>query len=393
MDRRVTLRLSFVVGVAFFFLAVSMLITGAVLPRWIELFHLSASRAGRLFALYYLPYVGTTFVSGALCDRFGKKPVIVLSQAFLALGFFVVSLAEHFSTIEWGVFLAGIGGGFCEAPLTGLLSQVFPGKEGSALNLSQISFGLGAAAGPYLAGFFLSREVSWRVLYFIPGMFSVLLFGLLARERELFASENAERFSFAHLRALVPWKALLGASFVAIFCYVGAEIGSSAWVSTYFVRELGQGIYLGGIAQGLLWGTMTAGRLIFGLLARRVSYLVLLRFSTVLSFFALLGLNLSRQVPFALASLFVLGFGFAPIWPLIVAWVARHINELQATAIGLTVASGGLGALFFPWFMGVVADRIGLRFVFLVALVLVAFLFGITESRPFRRGQYGASWR
>lgn len=392
MEKSATLRLSVIVGIAFFFLAVSMLITGAVLPRWIELFHLSASRAGRLFSLYYFPYVVTTFVSGALCDRFGKKPIIVMSQAFLALGFFVVSLAESFSTIEWGIFLAGIGGGFCEAPLTGLLSQVFPGKEGSALNLSQIAFGLGAAAGPYLAGFLLSREVSWRVLYFLPGMFSVLLFGLLARERELFAFEGSERFSFSHLRALVPWRALLGASFVAIFCYVGAEIGSSAWVSTYVVRELQESIYLGGIAQGLLWGTMTVGRLVFGLLARHVSYLSLLRFATVLSFFSLLGFNLSRQVPFVLGSLAALGFGFAPIWPLIVAWVAKHINELQATAIGLTVASGGLGALFFPWFMGVVADHIGLRFVFLVALVLVAFLFGVTESRPFRRGQHGASW-
>ncbi|MCX7729816.1 MAG: MFS transporter, partial [Candidatus Caldatribacterium sp.] len=236
MERKAVLRLSAIVGIAFFFLAVSMLITGAVLPRWIELFHLSAARAGRLFAFYYFPYVVTTFVSGALCDLFGKKPILVLSQAFLALGFFVVSLAESFPTIEWGIFLAGVGGGFCEAPLTGLLSQIFPGREGTALNLSQISFGLGAAVGPYLAGFLLSREVSFRVLYFVPGVFSVFLFWLLLRERELFALERNERFSFENLKALAPFATLLGASFLAIFLYVGAEIGSSAWMSTYFVR-------------------------------------------------------------------------------------------------------------------------------------------------------------
>ncbi|MEN3184359.1 MAG: MFS transporter [Atribacterota bacterium] len=385
MERRTVLRLSVIVGIAFFFLAVSMLITGAVLPRWIELFRLSATRAGRLFSLYYLPYVVTTFVSGALCDLFGKKPILVLSQAFLALGFFVVSLAENFPTIEWGIFLAGIGGGFCEAPLTGLLSQVFPGREGAALNLSQISFGLGAAVGPYLAGFLLARNVSFRVLYFIPGVFSVLLFWLLLRERELFASGNNERFSFENLKALAPFATLLGASFLAIFLYVGAEIGSSAWMSTYFVRELGQSIALGGAAMGIFWGTMTVGRLIFGVLARRISYLLLLRVATLLSLFALLALNVMRQVPFALLSLLVLGFGFAPIWPLIVAWVAKHTNKLQATAIGLTVASGGLGALFFPWFMGVVADGIGLRWVFLVALVLVVGLLGVVESPLFRR--------
>ncbi len=363
-----------------------MLITGAVLPRWIELFHLSATRAGRLFAFYYLPYVVTTFVSGALCDFFGKKPIIVMSQAFLALGFFVVSLAEGFTTIEWGIFLAGIGGGFCEAPLTGLLSQVFPGKEGSALNLSQISFGLGAAVGPYLSGFLLARGVSFRILYFVPGICSLLLFGLFLRERELFAFGNNERFSGKSLKALSPFAVFLGMSFLAIFLYVGAEIGSSAWMSTYFVRELKQNIALGGAAMGVFWGMMTVGRLIFGILARKASYPLLLRIAVILSFFALLGLNVTRQVPLALLSLLVLGFGFAPIWPLIVAWVAKHINSLQATAIGLTVASGGLGALFFPWFMGIVADAIGLRWVFLVALILVAVLFGVTESRLFRRG-------
>ncbi|MBC7217143.1 MAG: MFS transporter [Candidatus Caldatribacterium sp.] len=392
MGGKTALRLSVIVGVAFFFLAVSMLITGAVLPRWMELFGLSATRAGRLFSLYYLPYVVTTFVSGALCDLFGKKPILVASQLFLALGFFVVSLAEHFSTIEWGIFLAGIGGGFCEAPLTGLLSQVFPGREGYALNLSQISFGLGAAVGPYLAGFLLEKNVSFRVLYFVPGVFSVLLFGLLARERELFAFGNSERFSLRNLRLLAPWKVLLGASFLAIFLYVGAEIGSSAWMSTYFVRELKQGLYLGGAAMGIFWGMMTVGRLIFGILTRRISYLALLRVAAVLSFLALLGLTITRQVPLALSALLVLGFGFAPIWPLIVAWVAKHINELQATAIGLTVASGGLGALFFPWFMGVVADSFGLRWVFLVALVLVAGLFLMTQSRFFRGDGRGASW-
>ncbi|MCX7730961.1 MAG: MFS transporter, partial [Candidatus Caldatribacterium sp.] len=142
---------------------------------------------------------------------------------------------------------------------------------------------------------------------------------------------------------------------------------------------------LGGAALGMFWGTMTVGRLVFGFLARRVSYLLLLRAAVLLGLFGLLGLNIARQVSFALLSLLVLGFGFAPIWPLVVAWVAKHTNKLQATAIGLTVASGGLGALFFPWFMGVVADSIGLRRVFLVALVLVVALFGVTESPLFRR--------
>jgi len=393
MGKREKLRLSFIVGIAFYFLAVSMVINGAVLPRWMEIFALSTARAGRLFALYYLPYVVATFFSGALCDILGKKPVLVVSQTFLALGFFVVSLADAFPGVEWGVFLAGIGGGFCEAPLTGLVSQIFSGREGYALNLSQISFGLGAATGPYVAGFLLGRAVSWRVLYFVPGLFSVLLVVLLAREEVLFASGRDGGARLGDLRALFRWKGFLLVSFLAIFLYVGAEIGSSAWLSTYFVRELKKGFYLGGAAMGIFWGTMTLGRLIFGFMARKLDYLFLLRILVLLSFFSLLLLNVTQRVSLVLGALFGIGLGFSAIWPLVVARVAQRISDFQATAIGLTVAFGGMGALFFPWFMGMVAGFVGLRWIFVIALVLVAALFLVTQNRIFREGEkYGTSW-
>ncbi|MGQ9623182.1 MAG: MFS transporter [Candidatus Caldatribacteriaceae bacterium] len=393
MGEQEKLRLSLIVGIAFYFLAVSMVIAGAVLPKWMEIFELSTTRAGRLFALYYLPYVVTTFFSGALSDILGKKPVLVVSQAFLALGFFVVSLADTFLGVEWGIFLAGIGGGFCEAPLTGLVSQIFSGSEGYALNLSQISFGLGAATGPYIAGFLLGRAVSWRVLYFVPGLFSVLLVVLLAREEVLFASGKDGGTRLGDLRALFRWKGFLLVSFLAIFLYVGAEIGSSAWLSTYFVRELKKGFYLGGAAMGIFWGTMTLGRLIFGFMARKLDYLFLLRVLVLVSFFSLLLLNVTQRVSLVLGALFGIGLGFSAIWPLVVARVAQRISDFQATAIGLTVAFGGMGALFFPWFMGMVAGFVGLRWIFVIALVLVAALFLVTQNRIFREGEkHGASW-
>jgi fucose permease len=317
----------------------------------------------------------------------------VVSQTFLALGFFVVSLADAFPGVEWGVFLAGIGGGFCEAPLTGLVSQIFSGREGYALNLSQISFGLGAATGPYVAGFLLGRAVSWRVLYFVPGLFSVLLVVLLAREEVLFASGRDGGARLGDLRALFRWKGFLLVSFLAIFLYVGAEIGSSAWLSTYFVRELKKGFYLGGAAMGIFWGTMTLGRLIFGFMARKLDYLFLLRILVLLSFFSLLLLNVTQRVSLVLGALFGIGLGFSAIWPLVVARVAQRISDFQATAIGLTVAFGGMGALFFPWFMGMVAGFVGLRWIFVIALVLVAALFLVTQNRIFREGEkYGTSW-
>ncbi|MCX7667783.1 MAG: MFS transporter [Atribacterota bacterium] len=388
MERKVRQKLYFLVTVAFYFLALSMVLTGAVLPEWLNRFGISPSKGGQLFSLYYFSYVLVTFSSGVLSDLVGAKWVLVLSQLFLLMGFSTVSLADHFSTIKWGMLLLGFGGGFCEAPLTGLVSRVFTGEEGYALNVSQISFGLGAASGPFLMGFFLSRGISWRVLYLVSGLVSFLLLLLFVMDRALLAVPRTEKEKKDWL-SLLNFRGLLLSSFLAIFLYVGAEIGSSAWMSTYLVRELKAGIYAGGVAMAIFWGTITVGRLIFAQLSRLFAPSQLLRLAVGISLAFLVLLNSTRQVSLVFLALGGVGLGYSAIWPFIVANVASKVEHLQATAIGFTVAFGGIGALFFPWLMGVWIDFLSLRSIFLLVLILVVALFIVVRGDNFReeRGQ------
>jgi MFS family permease len=79
-----------------------------------------------------------------------------------------------------------------------------------------------------------------------------------------------------------------------------------------------------------------------------------------------------------------IGFGFSGIWPLVVAVVAKNIEEMQATAIGVVVALGGTGALLFPWLFGIFSDYMGLRFIFIMVVVLVVAMFLVFQSRFFK---------
>lgn len=373
MDRTTQFRLAIVVGLAFYFLAISMIVAGALLPEWMETFQVPASRAGRLFFMYYLTYVITTILSGFLCDKVGKKPVLVMSQLFLAGGFLLVASARSFSFLEWGMLTMGVGGGFCEAPLTSLLSQIFSGDEGYALNLSQISFGLGATTGPFLSGFLVGHDFSWRVMYLIPGLVSFCLAYLLGKENHFFSTAATDpddgKRSFADLWR--KWGRFLILSFLAMIFYVGAEIGSSSWMSTYLVKELGSNIYWGGVAMAAFWGMVTLGRFLFAFLSRRFYYRSLLAFSAGLSLFFLVILLFTTRVEVAILAFGGIGLGYSAIWPLIVAVVARRVGSYQATAIGMVVAAGGMGALVFPYLMGVVGDLWGLSSIFLVVTCLV----------------------
>ncbi|MDI3542527.1 MAG: hypothetical protein PWP57_130 [Candidatus Atribacteria bacterium] len=375
-------RLYLIIFLAFYFLAVSMIITGAVIPRWMDDFSVSAGRAGRLFSFYYLPYTIVTFSSGLLSQRWGKKIVLLLGQAFLAGGFFAVSASTSFSLIEWGLFLLGIGGGFCEAPFTALLSQIFPGEEGYALNLSQISFGLGAASAPFLAGFLLEKGFSWRLFYLVPGLVTLLIFVLLSRER--FPREK--RITEEHYLLGPRGNGFIIASLLAMFLYVGAEIGSSSWITTYLVKGLGSNLSWGGVALAVFWGALTIGRFVFAFLSRSLSYPIILRFSSLLSLGFLLLLNFTHEIQWAVLALGGVGFGYSAIWPLIVAWVAQKMGEKQEGAIGFVVAFGGLGAMFFPWLGGVVGEKWGLSYIFWIVWVLVLFLWLVFHSFYFKEG-------
>ncbi len=376
-------KLYLITVLAFYFLALSMVLTGAVLPEWMNHFGVSPSEGGQLFFLYYLSYVVITFMSGVLVDWIGERWVLLLSQIFLMLGFSLVSLAPTFSLVQWGMLVLGCGGGFCEAPLSGLVAKVFSGEEGYALNLSQISFGLGAASGPFLMGYFLQQGISWRIMYVVAALVSLGLFLLFFFERPLFQAYPPSPRE-KNWRTLFHARGVLFASFLAIFLYVGAEIGSSAWISTYLVKELKANIYLGGVAMAIFWGAITVGRIVFAQMSRFIPSSFLLRFAVSMSLISLILFNVARSVEVVLWALGGVGLGYSAIWPFIVANVASKVNHLQATAIGFTVAFGGIGALFFPWFMGIWADFWSLRSIFVLVLVLVGALLGVVWGDNFQ---------
>ncbi len=384
MDRNTEIRFYFLVGIIFYFLAISMIITGAALPKWMDIFQVTAGRAGRLFFLYYLTYVITTFSSGFLCDHFGKKPIIILSQMFLGIGFFCISTAHSFLVIELGMLIMGLGGGFCEAPMTGFISQAFNGREGFALNMSQIFFGIGAASGPFLTGYLLGIGFNWRYLYFLPSMVSIFLIFFIYFEKKLFQQEKKGITSGNILILYQRWKTFLAVSCVAMLLYVGSEIASSSWMSTYIVKGLKGNLYLGGIAMAGYWGMITIGRIVFAYLSQRNHYGRLLRILSIISLVFLFFLLMTDNIPLVILSFMGIGFGFSGIWPLVVAVVAKNIEEMQATAIGVVVALGGTGALFFPWLFGIFSDYMGLRFIFIMVVVLVVAMFFVFQSHFFK---------
>ena len=168
--------------------------------------------------------------------------------------------------------------------------------------------------------------------------------------------------------------------------YVGLRSPAPPGCNTYIVKGLKGNLYLGGVAMAGYWGMITIGRIVFAYLSQRNHYGVLLRISSIISLVFLFLLLMTNSIPLVILSFMGIGFGFSGIWPLVVAVVAKNIEEMQATAIGVVVALGGTGALLFPWLFGFFSDYMGLRFIFIMVVVLVVAMFLVFQSRFFKEG-------
>jgi DHA1 family tetracycline resistance protein-like MFS transporter len=149
-------------AVIFIFITVmlDMLALGLILPVLPKLvlnfLGGDAANASRMFGLFATVFALMQFVSspllGVLSDRFGRRPVILLSNLGLGLDYIVMALAP---TLVW-LFVGRVISGITAASITtgtAYVADVVPAeKRAGAFGMIGAAFGVGFVLGPALGG-------------------------------------------------------------------------------------------------------------------------------------------------------------------------------------------------------------------------------------------------
>ncbi|MCB1588248.1 MAG: MFS transporter, partial [Xanthomonadales bacterium] len=97
-------------------------------------------------------------IQGALSDRFGRRPVILLSNVGLGLDYILMAVAQTLPLLFIGRILSGI----CAASIStanAYIADITPAERRAAsYGLIGAAFGLGFVAGPALGGFLASVD-------------------------------------------------------------------------------------------------------------------------------------------------------------------------------------------------------------------------------------------
>jgi MFS transporter, DHA1 family, tetracycline resistance protein len=219
---------------------------------------------GLLFSAYPLCQLVAGPILGRLSDRYGRRPLLIVSQAGTALSFLILGLSRNFTVMLLARMLDGASGGNILVAQAYVADVTPPENRARGMGLIGMAFGLGFVLGPMLGGllvglpvpdawrlripllvlFYLpeslpkgspapeaARVVSWRGLadtITLPGVGQLVLLGFLS----ILAFASLEGTLALFLRRRMEWNARSAA-----FAFAGLGL-ISAFVQGFLIRRL-----------------------------------------------------------------------------------------------------------------------------------------------------------
>jgi len=179
-------------------LALGMIVP--VLPKLVEDFvGGNTARAAEIYGLFGTVWAAMQFVFspvlGGMSDRFGRRPVILLSNLGLGLDYIVMALAPSVGWLFLGRVISGITSASTSTAYAYIADVAPPEKRAAGFGMLSAAFGLGFVIGPAIGG--VLGNIDPRLPFWVAAGFSFLnyMYGLLVLPESL-SPERRERFSW-----------------------------------------------------------------------------------------------------------------------------------------------------------------------------------------------------
>jgi len=352
-------------------------------------FKISNTMASLLPMLAYIMYGLLSVPIGLLQDKKGKKYVLNLGLTIALLGLIIPILSGmygkmvvdgsslmQFYKILAAILMLGAGGAILQVSGNPIMRDISEeGHYSKNLSLAQSFITVGSSMGFIIPVIMLRAfGLDWSILF--PLFASIVLISFALFNTFKIAERKDNNDHHATFRSCFK---LLGNGYVlamvlGLFIYCGVEICMSAHVPILLREKFMISVEKLGllISWSLFYLPILTGRFFGSLIMSRIAPKRLLLFTVLL---ALTGVILIFSSSFAitLTGIFLVGFGFANIFPLIFSITIEHMPEHTNELSGLMVSAISGGA-FIPPVMGMVADGSSIQTAFLVPVLCILYL-------------------
>lgn len=340
----------------------------------------------------FIAYAVMGVPAGVILKRRGYKftSLLAVSVGFIGVGVqWLSGYAESFGVYVLGAFIAGFSMCLLNIVVNPMLNTLGGGgKRGNQL----IQFGgscnsIGGTLAPIILGYLIGGTAAQaNVGDAAPAMLAAMLIFLLAfviilltkipephietAEQRAAAKANKDKYSPLSFRHFV-----LGA--VAIFFYVGVEVGIPNTANLYMSNNPAVGPAIAGTVVGLYWLMMMFGRLIGGTIGGKVSSKAMLTTVSGLGILMLLCIMLfpetwvvtfeGVQLPISMILMFLCGLMTSVMWGAIFNLAAEGLGKYTPAASGIFMALVCGGGIL-PFFQNLLADHTNYLISYLVPI-------------------------
>ncbi|HEU0192301.1 MAG TPA: MFS transporter [Mycobacterium sp.] len=123
-----------------------------LLPLWASRLGATPLAVGGLLTAFAAAELGCAPLLGALSDRFGRRPVIVVSLALSVASFAMVALARSLATLFAAQIVGGFGAAIVSVGQAAVADRVNPTRLAQAMAYLAAAIGIAYVVGPALGG-------------------------------------------------------------------------------------------------------------------------------------------------------------------------------------------------------------------------------------------------
>ncbi|HLY57199.1 MAG TPA: TCR/Tet family MFS transporter [Stellaceae bacterium] len=383
---------------------ISMGIVIPVLPKLVlDFLGGDAAHTAKIVGLFSIAWATMQFIFspllGSLSDRFGRRPVVLISNFGLGFDYLLMALAPGIWLLFVGRVIAGITAASISTAYAYITDVTAPEKRAAAFGKMSMLFGLGFVCGPWLGGEL--GGISPRLPFWVAAALSLFngCYGLLILPESL---PRERRGAFSWRRANPLGSLILLSSQRELFGLAGVnlimQVAHASLPSLFILYGLyrygwdtttaGRCLAMIGLSQAIVGGFLV--RPIVTRLGERTSLIVGLAFGMM--GFLLFGLASSTFAMFASIPVLALwGIG----GPALQALMTRRVlvteqGQLQGANSSITGVAGMIGPGIFTQVFAYFIQQEGVWYIpgspyFLAALLMVAAVgLGWLVTRPSR---------
>ena len=342
-----------VIFLVVFFDLLSFGIVIPILPFYSKEFGANAFVWSWVMAIYSIAQFLFSPFWGGISDRYGRRPVLLVSIFFGALATLAMSFATSVAWIFFARFLAGAFAANISAASAYIADSTTPEKRAKGMGIIGAGFGLGFIFGPALGGLLAPYGLSTPILAAaVLGFFNFILayFILIEPLTDLAARRrNRRSSSLAAAREAVGAKVTRGPVllfFLSTLAFVQLEVSFGFYVADKFsldARSAGALLALMGVVMVLVQGGA------IGKLAKRFGEGNLIATGLPIMAISLVAAVFAPSVGSFALCLALLGFGQAIVNPSLSSLMSRSApKENLGAMMGVFQSSSSLARIIGP---------------------------------------------